>query len=83
MIDPDDFGLTEHEVRVIRIRIQSSSDRDAARRLGVAYPTIKNELLRIRKKLGAESTFEAAMIFLGIRTPGSADRPIDGASRSE
>jgi hypothetical protein len=57
------WGLTETEVRAINAMIEHGQMKVAAHRLGVPYFTFIDQLVRARKKIKAENTIQAYILW--------------------
>jgi DNA-binding NarL/FixJ family response regulator len=87
-----DFGLTPHELKIVRKIADASSNKEMGQELSISERTVKHHLTNIFNKLGLSSRVELAVFALkhGLATQGDSSargdwkrngsKPFDGGS---
>ncbi|HKI86764.1 MAG TPA: LuxR C-terminal-related transcriptional regulator [Thermoanaerobaculia bacterium] len=61
---PEELGLSDRELEILRLLASGKSSREAANELGIKYATVRNHVQNILRKLGVHSRVEAVSLAL-------------------
>ncbi len=62
--EPEELGLSDRELEILRLLASGKSSREAAEELGIKYATVRNHVQNILRKLGVHSRVEAVSLAL-------------------
>jgi two-component system nitrate/nitrite response regulator NarL len=77
----DTSALTERERKLLAALVEGQSNKEIARRLGIAEATVKAQMARLFVKIGAANRTQAAVLAWASHRASSFDSPMAQAKR--